>query len=186
MKGCALVLWMRVVILSYTTHSEREIYTFRAPTTSLSAAAARSTTAASRFPSSSRLCRRALLPAPVAVEENGAEKGGDNAGPRPHLALPLHAVEPAAPPGDMDLQLEGLRDHHHLHHHPQLRHHDARREARQRRQGHPLGTIGERILWENFCGIVMNQGHCICRLFLAFFLLFLVLLPVCKHSQVLQ
>ena len=87
-----------------------------------------------------------MLPAPVAVEENGAEKGGDSAGPRPHLALPLHAVEPAAPPGDMDLQLEGLRDHHHLHHHPQLRHHDARREARQRRQGHPLGTIGERIL----------------------------------------
>ena len=43
----------------------------------------------------------------------------------------------------MDLQLEGLRDNHHLHHHPQLRHHDARREARQRRQGHPLRTIGK-------------------------------------------
>ena len=154
MKGCALVLYVDV------SRTRKEIYTFRTLATSSSATASRSTTAASRFPSS-RLCRRALFPAPVAVEENGSEKGGDSAGPRPHLALPLHAVEPAAPPGDMDLQLEGLRDHHHLHHHPQLRHHDARREARQRRQGDPLGTIGERILCleENFCGIVMNAGH---------------------------
>ena len=39
--------------------------------------------------------------------------------------------------------IEGLRDHHHLHHHPQLRHHDARPEAGQRRQGHTLRATGE-------------------------------------------
>ena len=64
----------------------------------------------------------------------------------------------------MGLHVEGLRDGHHVHHHPQLRHHDARREARQRRQGHPLRTIGEEnsLVSSKFCFIWperSRQGH---------------------------
>ena len=113
----------------------KRISSSRTTTTSAAAAAAARATPTASSSSSSAVI--------VAVVEDGSEKGGDSAGPRPHLALPLHAVESTEAAGNMDLQLEGLRDNHHLHHHSQLRHHDARREARQRGQGHPLGTTGE-------------------------------------------